>query len=102
MCYLPSMGRKEVIADLNTAWDLVPEVPPRWMPKFLTQWRDGKARKILTALLNDPTPTPKIKGSIIRALNAESRHDKRMELTIAISQAAAAYLMDLGKAEPKR
>jgi hypothetical protein len=96
------MGRKEVIADLNAAWDLVTEVPPRWMPKFLTQWRDDKARKILAALLNDPTPTPKIKGSIIRALHAESRHIRRTELTIAISQATGAYLMDIGKAEPNR
>ena len=96
------MGRKEVIADLNTAWELVPEVPPRWMPKFLTQWRDGKARNILTELLNDPTPTPKIKGSITRALHAESRHVRRTELAVAIFQATSAYLMDVGKTVPQR
>jgi hypothetical protein len=96
------MERKEIIADLNMARDLVPEVPPRWMPKFLTQWRDGKARKILTALLNDPTLTPKTKSSIARALHAESRHDKRRELAAAIAHATGVYLMDLSKAEPKR
>ena len=90
------MERKEVIADLHEARHLVPEVPPRWTPQFLIQWRERKARKILTALLNDPTPTPKIKASITRALNAESRHDKRIELTVAISQATGAYLMGLG------
>ena len=90
------MERKEVIADLHEARDLVPEVPPRWTPQFLIQWRERKARKILTALLNDPTPTPKIKASITRALNAKSRHDKRIELTVAISQATGAYLMGLG------
>ena len=96
------MERKKVIADLHEARNLVPEVPPRWMPKFLTRWRDGKARKILTALLNDPTPTPEIKGSIRRALSAKSRHDKRTELAVATSQATGAYLMDIGKAEPNR
>ena len=90
------MERKEVIADLHEARDLVPEVPPRWTPKFLTQRRDGKARKILAALLNDPTPTPEIKGSIRRALNAKSRRDKRTELAAAISQATGAYLKGLG------
>ena len=96
MCYRPLMERKEVIADLHEARNLVPEVIPRWTPQFLTQWRERKAREILTALLNDPTPTPKIKASITRALNAESRHDKRIELTVAISQATGAYLMSLG------
>jgi hypothetical protein len=71
----------------------MPEVPHRWTPHFLIQWRERKAHKILTALLNDPTPTPKIKHSIRRALNVESRHDKRIELTVAISQATGAYLM---------
>ena len=96
------MERKEVIADLHEARNLVPEVPPGWTPQILTQWREGKARKILTALLNDPTPTPETKGSIRRALNSESRHVKRTELAVAISQATGAYLMDLSKVEPKR
>jgi len=96
------MERKEVIADLHEARNLVPEVPPRWMPQFLTQRRECRSRKILAVLLNDPTPTPEIKGSIRRALSAKSRHDKRTELAVAISQATGAYLMDLGKVEPKR
>jgi len=91
------MERKEVIADLHEARDLLPEVPHRWTPHFLIQWREAKARRILTALLNDPTPTPKIKASITRALNAESRHIKRIELTVAISQATGAYLMAVAK-----
>jgi hypothetical protein len=61
-----------------------------------------RARKILTALLNDPTLTPKTKGSIASALHAESRYDKRRELAAAISHATGVYLMDLSKAEPKR
>jgi hypothetical protein len=96
------MGRKEVIADLYEARDLVSEVPPRWMPKVLMQWRDARAREIFTALLNDATPDPKIKASITRALNAKSRHDKRIELTVAISQATGAYLTSLVEAPLKR
>jgi hypothetical protein len=96
------MKRREVIADLHAARNLVPEVPPRWMPKVLRRWHEGKARKILTALLNDPLPTPEIKGSIRRASNAGSRHDKRTELAVAISQATGVYLKDLTKAVPKR
>src|SRR5678816_3234883 len=82
--------------NLHEARDLMPEVPHRWTPHFLIQWRERKAHKILTALLNDPTPAPKIKASIRRALNVESRHDKRIELTVAISQTTGAYLMGLG------
>jgi hypothetical protein len=96
------MERNEVIADLHEARNLMPEVPPRWTPQFLIQWREDKARKILTALLNDPTPTAEIKGSIRRALSAVSRHDKRTELTVAISKATGVYLMGLSKVEPKR
>jgi len=102
MCYRPLVGRREVIADLHEARNLVPEVPPRWTPQFLIQRRESKARKILTALLNDPTPSPKIKASITRALNAESRHEERIELTVAISQATGAYLTAIGKVESKR
>jgi hypothetical protein len=102
MCYRPLMERKQVIADLHEARNLMPEVPPRWTPEFLTQRREDKARKILAALLNDPAPTPETKGSIRRALNAESRHAKLTELAVAISQATGAYLMDLRKVEPKR
>jgi hypothetical protein len=96
------MGRREIIADLNEARSLLPEVPPRWTPKFLTKWREGKARKILTALLNDSTPTPGTQASITRALNAKSRQNIRTELAVAISQATGDYLMELSKAEPKR
>jgi len=102
MCYRPLVERKEVIADLHEARDLMPEKPHRWTPNFVIQWREDKARRILTALLNNPTPTPKIRASITRALNAESRHNKRIELTVAISQATGAYLMGLGEVESKR
>ena len=33
------MERKEIIADLHAARSLLSESPPRWMPKFRTQWR---------------------------------------------------------------
>jgi len=96
------MERKEIIADLHAARSLLSESPPRWMPKFRTQWRGRKAREILIALLNDLTTTPEVKSSIRRALSAESRHEKRTELGFAISKATGAYLTELGKFTAKR
>jgi hypothetical protein len=96
------MERRKFIADLHAVRSLLSKAPPRLMPKFRTKWRDRKARKILIALLNDPTTTPEIESSIRRALSVESRSDQRGELEFAISKATGAYLMALGKVAGKR